>query len=179
VLERSSVFNELAEGRSPLVNYSINGNNYTMGYYLVDSLYPSWSTLLKQFHLHKDKKKKFISLKNKRRQGRMWSMRLECFNHVLQLFVDLRAFFQIETLKDIMTACIILHNMSVISMKLNVVIMSNSMQLPLIQCHTLLHLNLWTSFDVIIKLEKEKLIHNSNQTLWSTCGNYIAIPRFL
>ena len=49
----------------------------------------------------------------------------------------------------------------------------------LIQCHTLLHLNLWTSFDIIIKLEIEKLIHNSNQTLWSTCGNYIAIPRLL
>jgi hypothetical protein len=29
------------------------------------------------------------------------------------------------------------------------------------------------------QLETEKLIHNSNQTLWSICGNYIPIPRLL
>ena len=34
-------------------------------------------------------------------------------------------------------------------------------------------------FSVIIKLEIEQLIHNSNLTLWSTCGNYIVIPRLL
>jgi hypothetical protein len=30
VLERSSVFFELAEGRAPPANYSVNGHNYTM-----------------------------------------------------------------------------------------------------------------------------------------------------
>ena len=33
VLEHSSVFKELAEGRAPKVNYSINGNDYSMGVY--------------------------------------------------------------------------------------------------------------------------------------------------
>ncbi|XP_059428458.1 uncharacterized protein LOC132162210 [Corylus avellana] len=36
VLERSSVFTNLAEGRAPLINYSLNGHDYTMGYYLAD-----------------------------------------------------------------------------------------------------------------------------------------------
>ncbi|KAK9996092.1 hypothetical protein SO802_020778 [Lithocarpus litseifolius] len=42
ILERSPVFSELEQGRAPAVNYSINGHEYTMGYYLVDGIYPKW-----------------------------------------------------------------------------------------------------------------------------------------
>jgi hypothetical protein len=47
VLERSFLFTELARGRAPQVNYSINGHDYTMGYYLVDDIYSKWSTFIK------------------------------------------------------------------------------------------------------------------------------------
>ncbi|KAF7131762.1 hypothetical protein RHSIM_Rhsim09G0030600 [Rhododendron simsii] len=36
VLDRSSLFDEFSLGRTPPVNYTINGNEYNMGYYLVD-----------------------------------------------------------------------------------------------------------------------------------------------
>ena len=47
VLERSPIFSELEQGRAPAVNYSINGHEYTMRYYLADGIYPKWSTFFK------------------------------------------------------------------------------------------------------------------------------------
>ena len=47
VLDRSHVFDVLAEGRVALINYTINRHEYAIGYYLAYEIYPNWSTFLK------------------------------------------------------------------------------------------------------------------------------------
>jgi hypothetical protein len=47
VLHRSSVFDDLANGRAPSVEFTVNDNLYSMGYYLADGRYPDWATLVK------------------------------------------------------------------------------------------------------------------------------------
>jgi hypothetical protein len=41
VLDRSPIFVALVKGCTSPVNYTINGNEYTMGCYLADEIYPN------------------------------------------------------------------------------------------------------------------------------------------
>ena len=65
VLERSHVFNELAEGRAPAVDYSINGHDYTMGYYLADDIYPKWAIFVKTIPASQGQKYKLFAAAQK------------------------------------------------------------------------------------------------------------------
>ncbi|XP_062075839.1 uncharacterized protein LOC133779962 [Humulus lupulus] len=99
-----------AEGIAPPANYVIKGKEYNMGYYLADGIYPKWSTLVQSIHDPRGKKKKFFAMKQE-----------ACRKNVERAFGVLQSRFAImagparlwnkRVLHDIMTSCIIMHNM--------------------------------------------------------------------
>ncbi|CAL8169259.1 unnamed protein product [Prunus armeniaca] len=110
VLEHSPLFSNLREGRAPPANYSINGHDYTMGYYLADVIYPSWATFVKTIPCPQGPKaKNFAAAQESARKD------VERAFGVLQArFAIIRGparFWDREMLQRIMKACIIMHNM--------------------------------------------------------------------
>ncbi|KAK3183446.1 hypothetical protein Dsin_030732 [Dipteronia sinensis] len=112
VLDRSPLFKDLSEGRAPLVNYSINGHHYTMGYYLADGIYPPWSTLVKTIpYPQENKYKNFAKAQESTRKD------VERAFGVLQarfaIVYRLACFWGCDTLNDIMKECVRMHDMIV------------------------------------------------------------------
>jgi hypothetical protein len=112
VLQRSPVFDDLANGRAPVVNFTVNGNEYNMGYYLADGIYPDWATLMKSVSSPLGNKRKWFSERQE-----------SCRKDAERTFGVLRARFKIlhcpgrlwcqAELNTIMTTCIVLHNLIV------------------------------------------------------------------
>jgi hypothetical protein len=61
VLQRSLIFARFIEGQSPQVNYNINGNDYSMDYYLTDGIYLSYATFMKSIPEPQGNKKKYFT----------------------------------------------------------------------------------------------------------------------
>ncbi|XP_072149543.1 uncharacterized protein [Setaria viridis] len=98
-----------AEGQAPKVN-TINNNEYTMGYYLADGIYPSWATIVKSIPDPQGNKKKYFATAQE-----------ACRKDVERAFGVLQSRFAIvrgparfwdeDTIGQIMRACVIMHNM--------------------------------------------------------------------
>ena len=186
VLERSHVFNEFAEGRAPAVDYSINGHDYTMGYYLADGIYPKWATFVKTIPAPQTQKHKLFAAAQE-----------ACRKDVERAFGVLQArftivrgparFFHLETLQKIMKACIILHNMIVEDERgdeqdNNEVVdldyeQNDRVDNPPLQCYVNKMMNFCHTLRGMDALETEKFIFNSNRTLLNIYGNCKASHR--
>ena len=81
-----------------------------MGYYLADGIYSKWATFVKTIPSpHRQKRKLFATFQERTRKDVE-----HAFGVLQQRFAIIHQptrFFYLETLRDIMKACIILHNM--------------------------------------------------------------------
>jgi hypothetical protein len=112
VLQRSPIFVRLAEGQGIQVNYNINDNDYSLGYYLADGIYPSWVTFVKIISESQGNKKKYFAKAQK-----------ACRKDVEHALGVLQSHFAIvrgsahlwdeESIRNIMMDYIIMHNMIV------------------------------------------------------------------
>jgi hypothetical protein len=105
-------FARLVEGQGPQVNYNINENNYTMGYYVADGIYPSCATFKKTIHESQGNKNKYFTKTQEAcRKDVEW-----VFGVLQSCFVvvhGLACLWDEESLGNIMMACITMHNMIV------------------------------------------------------------------
>ncbi|XP_042939463.1 uncharacterized protein LOC122274491 [Carya illinoinensis] len=99
-----------AQGRAPPVNYTINDNDYTIGYYLADGIYPKWRTFVKTIPSPRgNKKKNFVKAQEFARKDVE-----RAFGVLQQRFAIIRGpsrMFKVKELTNIMKTCVILHNM--------------------------------------------------------------------
>jgi hypothetical protein len=112
VLHRSPIFDPMASGRMPLVHYTINGHAYNFGYYLANGIYPKWPTFVKAIrHPYEEKKIYFTQMQESYKKD------IERTFGVLQArWAVLRGpayGWDRNHLTEIITACIIMHNMIV------------------------------------------------------------------
>ncbi|KAK1669335.1 hypothetical protein QYE76_057494 [Lolium multiflorum] len=110
VLHKSHLLSWLAKGDSPTCNYTINGREYTMGYYLADGIYPDWATFVKIIREPGNRAESEFAKAQEAAQKD-----IERAFGVLQarftIVRGLARFWDMDTLDDIMTSNVILHNM--------------------------------------------------------------------
>ena len=102
----------LAQGIALPTHYTIQGTNYDIGYYLSDSIYPKWSTLVQSISNPQGPKRQYFAM-----------MQEACRKDVERAFGVLQLRFTIikrpacywekQVLHDIISTCIIMHNIIV------------------------------------------------------------------
>jgi hypothetical protein len=112
ILDRSPIFEQLQEGEGLLVLFKVNGNQYNIGYYLTDGIYPPHATLIQSISEPQGAKKKHFA-----------KMQEAYRKDVERPFGALQAryaivrypgqFWRHDDLSSMMSAVIILHNMTI------------------------------------------------------------------
>ncbi|KAL7608473.1 hypothetical protein Lser_V15G09663 [Lactuca serriola] len=112
VLDQSLIFDDLLNGKTPDAPFTMNGNEYKYGYYLTDGIYPQYSTFVKAFRHPVEERDNFFK---RRQEGARKDVEcafgaLKAKWHIVEHAARL---LDLETLRYIMYACNIMHNMVV------------------------------------------------------------------
>ena len=110
MFQRSPMFKRVCDGEAPPCNYTVNGHDYTMGYYLADGIYPQWAAFVKTISNPTGPKKcGFAAAQEAVRKD------VERAFEVLQARWDIvrgaALKWDPEILWQVMTCCVLLHNM--------------------------------------------------------------------
>ncbi|GJV04737.1 ALP1-like protein [Tanacetum coccineum] len=120
VLDNSPLFDDLLDDLAPVVSYVVNGVQYRNGYYLADGIYPEWASFVKSFTVATDPKHTYF----KQRQESARKDVERAFG-VLQgrwgLIQQPARAYEVNTLRRIMYAGIIMHNMILEDQNMSVV----------------------------------------------------------
>ncbi|ETN24251.1 hypothetical protein PPTG_20770 [Phytophthora nicotianae INRA-310] len=111
VLERSPLLNDLVNGVAPKISFTVNGATYNQGYYLTDGIYPAWAIFQSSISAPQGKRKYYAAQQEAARKDveRTFGGLQQRFR-ILALPCKL---WSVDAMKDVMLACIILHNMIV------------------------------------------------------------------
>ena len=107
VLNQSPLFTEVLRGEAPKVRYSVNGNEYNMGCYLVDGIYPECAIFVKTIPLPQTEKAKLFA---QHQEGARKDVE-RAFGVLQARFAILHGpthFWKRSTFAKIMKACVIL-----------------------------------------------------------------------
>lgn len=112
VLDRSPIFDEFLDGRGPNVQFTVNGSQYNMGYYLADGIYPEWPVFVKTIpraHMLSEKRQLFAKHQESARKDveRAFGVLKKRF----AIVANPARFWKRSEVGDIIKTCIILHNM--------------------------------------------------------------------
>ncbi|EEC80522.1 hypothetical protein OsI_22800 [Oryza sativa Indica Group] len=112
VLNQSTVFIKELKGQAPRVQYMVNGNQYNTGYFLADGIYPEWAVFVKSIRLPNTEKEKLYA---DMQEGARKDIE-RAFGVLQRRFCILKRparLYDRGVLRDVVLACIILHNMIV------------------------------------------------------------------
>jgi hypothetical protein len=108
--KRSHIFSYLVSDNAPACNYIVNGHEYNMGNYLADGICPEWATLVKTIHNPEGRAEAEFAQAQEAAQKDIE----RAFGVLQARFAIVRGpsrFWDKGTLHDIMTTCVIIHNM--------------------------------------------------------------------
>ncbi|XP_023762923.1 protein ALP1-like [Lactuca sativa] len=110
--DQSPIFDDLLSGKASNAPFTVNGNEYKFGYYLTDGIYPQYSTFVKAFRHPIDPRDKYFK---RRQEGARKDVErafgvLKSKWHIVE---HAARPYELDTLRYIMYACIVMHNMVV------------------------------------------------------------------